>query len=176
MTGLFLLSLVTFLNPCESGCPFNGNLINPNLVSLLAVDVANTSTEQACTPSRASSLPSAPSQSDLSSSGSNNKAKASVTRRPTNPCPSGPVDSYREWVKGNDVSTLVKYKLSAAQEARRLKNLQAQENERRALMFVRRMNGSEKDEFFDSRGASDVVYQKLCNNSSTDHEDMEEVL
>jgi hypothetical protein len=97
-------------------------------------------------------------------------------RRPVNSLPSGPVDSYREWVKGNDVSTLVKHKLSASAEARRLKAQKNQEDERRALLFMRRMQGCERDEFFDERGVRDPVYQKLksaVNLSDESNDDME---
>jgi hypothetical protein len=87
-----------------------------------------------------------------------------VTRRPANSYPSGPVDSYREWVKGNDVTTLVKHKLTASAEARRLKAKKESEDERRALMFFRRTGGDERDKFFDDRGDSDPVYRKFRGN------------
>jgi hypothetical protein len=69
-------------------------------------------------------------------------------------------------MKGNDVTSLVKHKLSASAEMRRLKAKKDSEDERRALMFLRRMDCSERDEFFDARGNSDRVYQKLRGNAS----------
>jgi hypothetical protein len=98
-----------------------------------------------------------------------------ASKRPAKSNPSGPTDYYREWVKGNSVANLVKHKLSAAQEARRLKHQKTQEDERRALIFLRRMNGDERDDYFDSLGSSDPVYGKL-RNTSHDDEDMHEVL
>jgi hypothetical protein len=91
---------------------------------------------------------------------------SSVTRRPANSYPSGPVDSYREWVKGNDVTTLVKHKLTASAEARRLKAKKESEDERRAMMFLRRTGGDGRDEFFDDLGDSDPVYRKFRGNDS----------
>ncbi len=103
--------------------------------------------------------------------------KLSISRRPANPCPSSPVDYYREWARGNSVLNLVKHKLGASAEARRLKHQKAQEDERRALLLVRRMSGDDRDVYFDALGDSDPVYGKLrvTSSASTD-DDMDELL
>jgi hypothetical protein len=98
------------------------------------------------------------------------------SRRPENPIPSGANDYYREWVKGNSVANLVKSKLSASAEGRRLKQLKAQEDERRALLLVRRMSDGERDEYFDAIGGDDPVYKRLRRGCNSDDVDMNEVL
>jgi hypothetical protein len=86
------------------------------------------------------------------------------------------VDHYREWVKGNSVASLIKTRLSASAEARRLKQLKAQEDERRALLLVRRMSDAERDEYFDAVGDDDPVYKKLRLGGNSFDVEMEEVL
>ncbi len=112
----------------------------------------------------ADTLPS-PSASEASSSlvsaPPGGQAKANVSRRPSKP-PPGQVDYYREWVKGNSVQNLVKTKLSATAEARRLKALKNSEDERRAVMMFRRMDASEQAAYLDDLGADDPVLRKLC--------------
>ncbi len=116
---------------------------------------------------------------NLSAVGPNSvQPKKSIhSRRPTTPAPAYSSDLYREWVKGNSVANLVKNKLSASAEGRRLKQLKAQEDERRSLMFVRRMSGEDCDEFFDALGENDPVYRKLRRECSTAVDtDMDELL
>ncbi len=102
--------------------------------------------------------------------------KSSQSRRPVNPAPAGSNDYYREWVKGNSVANLVKSKLSASAEGRRLKQLKAQEDERRSLLLLRRMSGDERDEYFDAIGESDPVYKRLRRGCQNDDVDMDEQL
>jgi hypothetical protein len=85
------------------------------------------------------------------------------------------VDYYREWAKGNSVASLLQHKLGAAADARRLKHLKSQGDERRTLLQLRRLKGDDREEFFDALGEHDVVYKKLSQKASQDV-DMEDEL
>jgi hypothetical protein len=98
------------------------------------------------------------------------------SRRPLTPASPNADEYYREWVKGNSVANLVKSKLSASAEGRRLKQLKAQEDERRALLLVRRMSDGERDEYFDAIGDVDPVYKRLRRGCNGDDVDMDEEL
>jgi hypothetical protein len=69
---------------------------------------------------------------------------------------------------------LVKHKLSASAEARRLKAQKNQEDERRALLFLRRMQSSGRDAFFDQRGSVDPVYCKLRSDGRMSADPMDD--
>jgi hypothetical protein len=103
-------------------------------------------------------------------------AKSVQARRPSKPSPPCAADYYSEWVKGNSVANLVKKKLSASSEGRRLQQLRAKEDERRVLLFVRRMGEGERDEYFDALGDDDPVYKKLRWTGQSSDVDMDELL
>jgi hypothetical protein len=103
----------------------------------------------------------------------------SAPRRPAKSGPSGPSDAYREWVKGKDVRSLIKSKLSASSEARRLKLQQSQEDERRALQMMWRKGVDENDDHFDALGANNLVYLRLrddCKRNQMSDDGMDDVL
>ncbi len=80
------------------------------------------------------------------------------------PKPPPPDTYYLEWIKGRDVNSFVKAKLSASAEAKRLKQKSKIEDERRALKLFRRMNCSERVSYLERVGRDDVVYRKLCSS------------
>ncbi len=168
MDSLLTITLFAISETLPDVSPSN----NDTIVSPAAIGA--TSDDVTVTPSA-----SAPIATDESQPTSKNGqcGKVPITRRPANPCPSGPTDYYREWAKGNCVLNLVKHKLGASTEAKRLKHQKAQEDERCALLLVRRMNGDDRDEYFDALGISNSVYGKLRAGSRAQVDaDMDELL
>ncbi len=82
-------------------------------------------------------------------------------------------DYLLDWSKGRDVSSWAQSKVSAAREARRLKEKQKREDERRAAKMFASLNGVERDEFLMDIGADDVVFWKLFDQGESDVYDEE---
>ncbi len=70
-------------------------------------------------------------------------------------------DYLQDWSKGRDVSSWAQHKVSAAREAKQLKEKQKREDERRAAKMFATLDGSEREEFLMDIGADDIVFQKL---------------
>jgi hypothetical protein len=77
-----------------------------------------------------------------------------------------------DWSKGRDVSSWAVSKVSAAREARRLKEKQRREDERRAVKMFAALDGAERDEFLKEIGSDDLVFRKLFDQGASDGSDV----
>ncbi len=76
-------------------------------------------------------------------------------------------DYLLSWAVGTDMTSWANSKVSAAREAKRLKDKRKREDERRAVKLFSSLDASERDEFLEELGEDDIVFRKLFSQSDS---------